>query len=117
MTTLIDRAVSAAFGAFQRIDGRAVTYQRGQQAVQLTAVVDSMRRADAASGKIVRYEAAFAFRAEDLKFDGVALTPQNTDRIVMGDRTFEVVEGDNNCSWDVDEAGRQIVSVMAQQII
>lgn len=116
MTISIDNSIAAAFNAFKRLDGREVTYSRGASAVTLTALIDAVGRETFGSGNAVRTTLAFAFWADELKFSGTTIEPQRGDRIALESENYEVVNSPNECPFDMEEAGRKIITVIAQKI-
>lgn len=104
------------FRRLQQIDGRAVSYIRGERFVGLRAVVDSASMENFSDTIGKRQTLNFAFLTAELKIGNEFITPQRGDVILHEGDRFEVIEGNNGCDYNFEESGKRIVSVMAQRI-
>ena len=102
--------------------GVTVTYQRGEQQAQLTAVVgQTIFEQTDEYGIINRTESRdFLIAVEDLALDGQPIEPARGDRIIetdsTGTHTYEVMAPGDEPPWRFSDPHRQVYRIHTRQI-
>jgi hypothetical protein len=91
--TIFERATRQALAVIKRKTGVAVTYRRGDDSVELTAIRGRVAANNESSqGQRFRTDASdYLIDTADLDFGAGAFEPAIGDEIDDGDRTFEVI--------------------------
>jgi hypothetical protein len=98
-------AVRAHRAPFYTMDGEEVTYARGENSVELTAIkLDQGVMVDDVEGvKALVWDLAFMVKAADLVFGSNTVTPQRGDTITDAAGVVYDVQGDPRHLEDSDE--------------
>lgn len=115
-----DRITRAAYLARRKRRGIPITYRRGDDSVELTAVVGQTATSlaiDEAGSQVRGSIRDYLVLPEDLVLDGAVTKPRPGDRITDPDGVvLEVARLAGEPGWRWSDPGRQVVRIHTQEI-
>ena len=118
MVSRFDQLTSKGLDRMRENAGRTITYARGADSVELTAVVGNAGhdQLEDAGMPVTAQSRDYIVKASDLVLDGTAVTPIAGDEITDGTSTFVVRSIGADAAWRYSDAARTTLRIHTVEV-